>query len=139
MFAPASPRHCNPATPQTLEIAKGVLRAKCLVGLHEQLPASINRVVKYLDLDSIVDAPAQKINLVVPFHTLSPIVSAPKFSPAASVGVGVGTDAASCGSILGVVLVVQDTLVKFVIVRLDSKIIIQFEVGHDYGECAGRR
>ena len=26
-------------------------------GLHEQLPASINRVVKYLDLDSIVDAP----------------------------------------------------------------------------------
>ena len=47
----------NPATPQTLEIAKDVLRAKCLVGLHEQLPASINRVVKYLDLDSIVDAP----------------------------------------------------------------------------------
>mmetsp|Transcript_4577 Transcript_4577/g.12946 ORF Transcript_4577/g.12946 Transcript_4577/m.12946 type:complete len:356 (-) Transcript_4577:1013-2080(-) len=47
----------NPATPQMLQIAKDVLRAKCLVGLHEQLPASINRVVKYLDLESIVDAP----------------------------------------------------------------------------------
>jgi hypothetical protein len=47
----------GPATPKMLEIAKDVLRAKCLVGLHEQLPASINRIVKYLDLDSVVDTP----------------------------------------------------------------------------------
>lgn len=47
----------NPVTPKMLEIAKDVLRAKCLVGLHEQLPASINRVAKYLDLESVVDTP----------------------------------------------------------------------------------
>ena len=47
----------SPATPKMLEIAKDVLRAKCLVGLHEHLSASINRAVKYLDLDSVVDTP----------------------------------------------------------------------------------